>query len=151
MNNSAFSNFDANAKNSFYILVNLNAELHGGRKEMTLSAERENVAVEHIMPKVIKNTEWETTLKAKINSDNNAELVDYHNNHLWKLGNLTLLSKTKNARVHNIPYSEKREKVYLRDDAKITQNLHQWTEWDGETILNRQKILADSALQIWSL
>ena len=146
-----FSNYDANAKNAFYILVYLNAELHGGRKEMTLSVERENVAVEHIMPKIIKNTEWEKTLKKKINSDSDTELIDYHKNNLWKIGNLTILSKTKNARIHNIPFSEKLEKVYLRDDAKITQNLHQWQEWNGENILNRQKILSTTALQIWSL
>jgi len=146
-----FSNFDANAKNSFYILVNLNAELHGGRNEMTLSVERENVAVEHIMPKVIKNTEWEKTLKIKLGSDNPIELVDYHRNHLWKIGNLTLLNKTKNIRVHNIPFSEKLEKVYLNDDAKITQNLHQWQEWNGENIADRQKILSTTALSIWSL
>ncbi|MCV0366389.1 MAG: DUF262 domain-containing HNH endonuclease family protein [Nitrosopumilus sp.] len=146
-----FALFDANTKNAFYILVNLNAELHGGRNEMTLSVERDRVSIEHIMPKVIKGTDWEKSLKETLGSDNPAELVDYHKNNLWKIGNLTLLSRTKNSRVHNIPFLEKLEKVYLKDDAKITQNLHQWHEWNGENIQNRQKILSTTALKIWSL
>lgn len=146
-----FGIFDANTKNAFYILVNLNAEFHGGRNNMTLSVERERVSIEHIMPKVIKKTDWEKTLKRNLGSDNSVELVDYHKNNLWKIGNLTLLGKNKNSSIHNIPFSEKLEKVYLTDDAKITQNLDQWSKWDGETILIRQKMLAITALKIWSL
>lgn len=146
-----FSNFDANSKNALYILTNLNIGLHGGRKEMTLSAEKDIVSIEHIMPKVIFNSDWEIYFKNKKGFQNKTELDDYHKNNLWKIGNLTILNRTKNFKTHNAPFIEKFNEVYKTDDAKIVNHLNNWHEWNDETILQRQQILAETALKIWKL
>jgi len=114
-----FGTFDANPKNALYILTNLNIGLHGGRKEMTLSAEKDNVSIEHIMPKVIFNSEWEIYFKNKKGFQNKTELDDYHKTNLWKIGNLTILNRTKNFKTHNVSFIEKFKEVYKTDDAKI--------------------------------
>ena len=146
-----FSNFDANAKNSLYILTNLNIALHGGKKEMTLSAEKDNVSIEHIMPKVIVGSDWEIILKNKKGFQNKTELEDYHKNNLWKIGNLTMLNRSKNFKVQNISFIEKLEQAYKTDDAKIVNHLNNWHEWNDETISERQRVLAGTALKIWKL
>ena len=143
-----FKTFDANSKNAFYILKNINNELHGGIKESTMSVEKDKASIEHIMPKIITGTEWEKDLKTK--GLNHTEVHDYHNNNLWRIGNLTLLGKIKNSTIKNKSYSEKLAS-YKNDDTKMTQGLHQWPEWNEESILNRQEMFAEHALKIWSL
>jgi uncharacterized protein with ParB-like and HNH nuclease domain len=146
-----FSIFDATAKNALYILTNLNMALHGGRKEMTLSAVKDNVSIEHIMPKVISNSEWEIYLKNKKGFQNTTELEDYHKNNLWKIGNLTILNRSKNFKAHNISFMDKFNQVYKTDDAKIVNHLNNWHEWNDETIDERQTNLAGIAVNIWKL
>lgn len=146
-----FSVFDASSSNALYILVNLNAELHGGRKTMTLSAEKENISIEHIMPKVIKGTEWEKYFKTELGVTNPAELDDYHKNSLWKIGNLTILNKSKNFSQQNGPFKEKLQNAYKNDEAKITKQLENYPNWNADTISNRQKMLAETAKNIWKI
>lgn len=146
-----FTRFDANAKNSFYILKNLNIELHGGVKSMTLSTDKDNVSVEHIMPKIITKSEWEIYLNNKKGFKNKTELDDYHKNNLWKIGNLTMLNRTKNSSAQNNSFMKKCEEIYKNDDAKIVNHLLTWKEWNAEAIFARQQILADVALKIWKI
>ncbi len=146
-----FSHFDATSKNALYILTNLNIGLHGGKKQMTLSAEKENVSIEHIMPKVIAGSDWEIYLKNKKGFKTDTELEDYHKNNLWRIGNLTLLNRSKNFKAQNKSFMEKYEQAYKTDDAKIVSHLNNWHEWNEDTIAERQIMLAGTALKIWNL
>ncbi|KAF6243630.1 hypothetical protein C6988_02490 [Nitrosopumilus sp. b1] len=146
-----FSNFDANQKNAIYILTNLNTSLHGGKKEMTLSAQKDNISIEHIMPKVIKDSEWEIYLKNKKGFTTKLELEDYHKNNLWKIGNLTILNRSKNFKTQNISFIEKCNQAYKTDDAKIVNHICNWPEWNDQSISQRQEMLAEQASKIWNL
>ena len=64
---------------------------------------------------------------------------------------MTLFLNTKsNPAASNLPYSEKLEKIYKKDNAKITTHLDNWHEWNEESIDARQAILANHAKKIWS-
>lgn len=147
-----FSNFEANGNNALYILLKLNNHMHGGVKKMDLGPLRKNDAsVEHIMPKEIKDTEWETYLKEKKGLKKESEIEDYHEQWLWKLGNLTILNRHKNAAGQNISFKKKVDKIYKDSEAKITQNLSSYHEWDDKTIKSRQENFAARALEIWKI
>ncbi|MCH7559908.1 MAG: DUF262 domain-containing protein [Thaumarchaeota archaeon] len=146
-----FSIFDANSRNALYILINLNEEMHGGREHMTLSAVKNIISIEHIMPKTIKDSDWEKYLIEELGLQNADERSDYHLNNLWRIGNLTILNKSKNFRAQNSSFLDKYEMAYKDDNAKITKHLEQWKEWDTNSISARQKILAGTAKLIWTL
>ncbi|MFT3895306.1 MAG: DUF262 domain-containing protein [Anaerolineales bacterium] len=87
----------------------------------------------------------------------------------WKirLGNLTLLEKSINASISNLPYTGKQDgykssqfymtqslaqKIQVGVDTKInraTKDLLQFAEWTSETIQKRQEMLIQLAHQVW--
>jgi hypothetical protein len=148
--NFFFGKFTTNSQNAPYILVKLNEEMSGGPARMTLTASGWHITVEHIMPKKIKGTEWDDYFKDGLGLVNETERNDYHKNNLNKIGNLTLLNTKSNSAASNLPYSEKLEKIYKKDNAKITTHLDNWHEWNEESIDARQVILANHAKKIWS-
>ena len=146
-----FGTFNANTRNALYILINLNEQMHGGRKTMTLSAEKSRISIEHIMPKAIKGTDWDKYFAKKFDLQNPTARANFHSNYLWRIGNLTILNRAKNFRAQNSPFLKKLDMAYRTDNAKITKHLSKWKEWNGDTISERQKILAKTAKKIWSL
>lgn len=144
-----FGIFRATQKNALYILINLNQEMTQ-MKHMTLTAQKENIQIEHIMPKTIKNSSWDTYFQNELKLKNPTERDDYHKNNLWRVGNLTLLNPISNPIVSNDPFSKKLES-YRNDNAKITSFLTSYSEWNETTINNRQQMLAGHAKKIWSL
>ena len=117
-----FSVFKANGKNAFYILKCLNAELCGISTSDATSINKNNTSVEHIMPKTIKQTAWESAISEDISSDSITEIKTHHKDYLWKLGNLTLLRKQRNVILKNKSYIDKL-KAYARDDTKTVDGI----------------------------
>ena len=72
---------------------------------MTLNARKGNTQLEHIMPKIIKNTSWYTDLKKLFNVNDSKEqdelIKKYHHKCLWRIGNLTLLNNKSNPMASN--------------------------------------------------
>lgn len=136
---------DAKAK---YALSEIHYHMHGGR-DTTLRVPI-NAQVEHIMPQTIRKTKWETEIKEKHGFTNDTEMDDYKKAHLNKLGNLTLLNKTKNQKNSNKPFSEKKE-IYRNDDMKMTKDLAERDVWDDDAISLRQDNMVPLALKIWDI
>lgn len=145
-----FSIFRANGKNAFYILKCLNTELCSGSNSAATNINKNNTSLEHIMPKTIKHTVWESVISKDISSDSLTEIAAHHRDCLWKIGNLTLLGKQKNVVSKNESYTKKL-KAYVRDDIKMTNKLKKWKTWNTDSILSRQEELTCLALKIWSL
>lgn len=101
-----------------------------------------DVHIEHIMPQTITDSEWP-------NVGDTAEQKEEHKKHLWRLGNLCLLSSKLNQSISKKCFSYKKENAYK--DSKIEPNneLIQYDDWDYETIEKRQEHLSDLALKIW--
>ncbi len=131
-------------KISTYVLKKLNEALS------TESISNERMYVEHILPKIIRGTEWEDQLQGKTDIDDLDSYVEkYHS----RLGNMTLMRKlTGNDKKKS--YAEKLSLFYKDSPIKITNMLldPKWnSDWNSEQIINRQKYFAELAKDIWKI
>ena len=102
-----------------------------------------DVHIEHIMPQTITESEWP-------NIGDTPEEKEEHKKHLWRLGNLCLLSSKLNQSISKKCFAFKKENAYK--DSKIEPNnkLLQYDDWNYDTIDSRQEDLSDLALEIWA-
>ena len=102
-------------------------------KNLEINLDSSEVHIEHIMP--VNPQNWD------IDSD-------LHEEYLWRLGNLMLLSGPLNISISNGPFDSKKESYRL---SKIEPNnlVAKCDTWDKEQIIARQKLLADYAVKIW--
>ena len=114
-----------------YILRKIHNYLENGKNEINVN--NMEVHIEHIMP--VNNNKW--------NVD-----IEFHDEYLWRLGNLALLSDKLNGSASNDSFDAK--KPYYRE-SKIEPNkqLAKNSKWGKEEIEARQKQLAGYALEIW--
>lgn len=114
-----------------YILLAIH-ETHDKNHEINRNFN--NVNIEHIMPKTLTPA-WKTD-KA------------IHEKYLWRLGNMALLDETLNKKISNQPFEEKKKRYH---ESQIFPNteLTKYAKWTAKEIEDRQKYLADLALQIW--
>jgi len=71
-------------------------------------------------------------------------------NFLWRLGNLTLLESGKNQDAGNHPFAEKRA-IYEASDFKLTRKCAEYVEWTPGAIRQRQREMAEAAVEIWKI
>ena len=99
-----------------------------------INIDNSEVHIEHIMPEDPSN--WEVP-------------DDVHETYLWRLGNLALLSGTMNISISNKTFDEKKER-YLDSKIEPNKEIASYTQWTADEIEERQKKLAEYAMQIWS-
>jgi hypothetical protein len=123
--------------------------------------------LEHILPQTPLNGNIPSTFKNK----------DEYNSYVYRLGNVTLLESNINQAVHNFNdlvnsnWFESKQKEYtnssvlttnlLDDNFKIGQNTahnkvrnqinYVFVKWDKDSILSRQEILLELALDTWRI
>lgn len=102
-------------------------------KNLEINLNSSEVHIEHIMP--VNPQLW--------NVD-----PDIHEEYLWRLGNLMLLSGPLNISISNLPFDSKKESYKL---SKIEPNnlVAKCDIWDKDQIIERQRLLADYAVKIW--
>lgn len=113
-----------------YILSKIHRYLDNG---MELSMDTSEVHIEHIMP--VEPAQWNVT-------------DEIHETYLWRLGNLMLLSGKYNKEASNRPFASKKEK-YKNSKIEPNKDVCKYTEWKPEQIEDRQKKLAEYAIEIW--
>lgn len=106
-----------------------------GYKETTDLTE---YTIEHIMPQKLSE-QWKKDLGP------NYELT--HINYLNILGNITLTKY--NSYMKNDPFPVKKEKGYIPSNLRLNAYLCKFDHWNEETILERNDVLADRAVEIW--
>ena len=118
-----------------------------GNTEEKFIGDSEDVHLEHIIPQTIitkKSKEelgnWEKYL------GNNAR--ERHTNYVGKIGNMTLLSGTKNIIASNNPFEAKRG-IYKESDIKLTKKLVHLQDFKFEDVIKRSKKLAKLSVKIW--
>jgi len=116
-----------------YILISIENKISGNTYDINDSS----ISIEHILPEN-PNEEWKSSFK-------NGDIGDY----IYRLGNLTLLNSSDNRRIGNKSFEKKLE-VYKESRFVITNTIN-CSEWNNESILNRQKQLAEIARDIWRL
>lgn len=104
-------------------------EVMAGKKQASL--DWDNLTLEHIL----------------------AEGLDWtgREEYLERIGNLTLLSFKMNDEAANKPFKIKKKKIYEKEKRiKITKDLTKFTDFTKDTIISRQKNLAETAVRVWS-
>ena len=124
--------------------------MNGGREKATLIIANKS-QIEHIMPKKIMGSAWETEIKAKQGFTTEVEIDEYKKMHLDKLGNLTLLNNIKNVKNSNKSFEDKKNTFVDSQEIKMTQDLVEYPVWDDESILTRQESFIVHAQIIWNL
>lgn len=98
--------------------------------------------VEHIMPKkpskaLNRLTEWEHVRSS-------ADYKEY----VYRLGNIMILESNINQMVANHPFSEKKTK-FLNSGLYYPKIVSKEKEWNFNTIVTRQEIMAEKAIEVW--
>lgn len=108
-----------------------------GDEELIPNQSKEIVTLEHIFPKN-PHRDW-------MQEDD----VDALMANVTRLGNLTLLSCSKNKNLKSIPFSE-RINVYQASQFLLTKQIAEtYSRWTLESLENRQEFLAKLALETW--
>lgn len=129
-----------NSELARYILSILNDHVMG-KEEIGVYQNVYKVNLEHIMPKKL-DKEWEHYVK---------KAGIKHKDFLNRIGNLTLLSKNKNVKASNKSFEEKCDIIYSNSELPITYKLLEYKEWNEDSIKNRQKYLAEKAIEVWKI
>ncbi len=101
---------------------------------LELNIDSSEVHIEHIMPQKV-SSQWNVS-------------SDIHDEYLWRLGNICLLSGKINIKISNKPFDEKK---YRYKESKIEPNpqIAEFEKWGAEEIEARQNDLAKIAVKIW--
>lgn len=138
---SNFSNKIINTKSNQriakYILIKINADI--SEEHTVLKIDDSNLTLEHILPEN-PNDEW----KKVFSKD---EILDS----VYRIGNFTLLSSSKNRKIGNEEY-EKKKNTYRCSEILMTKNIEKYyPTWNVESIQKRQEEMAKKAVNIWNL
>lgn len=121
-----------------YLLIALEKTLRGEEEpELVPNGDEAEVNLEHILPLNPRGSDWMT-----FGEEEERRL------HVYRIGNLALLSKEPNGRIGNRSYSVKRP-VLARSHLLLTKGAGQETDWTPETITRRQERLAELAIKTW--
>lgn len=94
------------------------------------------MTIEHILPENAADEWSEFATEAE------------HEEYVSRLGNLTLLEPKKNRELGRASFSEKKA-VYQESGYVMTQKVSECQEWTPNTIIRRQKDLANAAKTVW--
>ena len=119
-------------KKARYFLYRIEKYLSGDQ-----SVSFDHSSLEHILPKSLSG-KW---LKDFENEERLDDLID-------RIGNMTLLSRESNTSIGNKEFQEKR-RYFQESSFKITNQCMEYNKWDAESIMQRQKWLAQQAKMIW--
>ncbi len=99
-----------------------------------------NWTIEHILPKKAHNTEasWRNAFGDSLEQ------------HIPRIGNLTLLSSKHNQSVSRKAFSEKKV-VFEASGIKLSQFVAEHEDWNPDTVSEHQRKLAQIAAQIWRI
>ena len=123
-------------KKARYLLYRMEKHLN---KDKNGHIEFDLVTLEHILP-VNPTEDW---IREMEHSDQAEEWAE-------RIGNFTLISQKKNKEIGRQNFKEKKE-FFAKSDFAITKKCAEYDRWNEESILSRQKWLAEQAKDLWRL
>ncbi|MYL39217.1 DUF262 domain-containing protein [Halobacillus litoralis] len=140
----SFRNNEGRAK---YVLEQLEYNLINDQGEYELTSGID-LHLEHIIPQKITTKkskkdfgDWEGYLGGNSSGE--------HREYVNRIGNLTLLARSLNISASNNPFQSK-VKEYKKSNIALTQEVSKFDDFKFEDVINRSKILANSALELWN-
>ncbi len=137
---TAFENLGATRYIARYYLIEFEKkqrELSGEKIELVPSYSTDEVNLEHILP-ITPGKEWPDT-------DTEVSRAYYN-----RLGNLTIINSKENSKLGNQSFSKKKI-VYKSSAFQLTKSICKYTDWDIDSIKDRQKDMAKLAPKIWPI
>lgn len=125
-----------------YILLRLDAAISEGKASYNFP----NITVEHVLPQnPSSNSEWMNSFPSQ----------EVHDKYVHRIGNLVLLSSSKNAKAQNYEFTQKKQEYFttkggICNFALTTQVLIE-KEWTPQVIDKRQKHLIEKLKEVWRL
>lgn len=113
-----------------YVLRRIHSYLD---KNNEININNTEVHIEHIMP--VNNSKWKVD-------------EQIHEEYLWRLGNLALLSEKLNVAISNDVFDKKKDK-YKKSKIEPNQEIAKEKVWGKAQIEKRQQMLTEVALKIW--
>lgn len=130
-------NTKGNQKIAKYILIKINSEIDNDG--VSLKIDDANLTLEHILPET-PNEEWKKIFT-------NEEIDE----NVYRIGNFTLLSSTKNRKIGNESY-DKKKNIYKISNIAMTKNIEKfYPQWNMDSINKRQEEMFKKAKDIWKL
>lgn len=108
-----------------------------GRQSRLKKIDYADATLEHIMPR--ETSQWKLSKSE----------LEMHSDSLGKIGNLTLLTGSKNASISNKPFSKKKT-AYGGEHLAINKFVVECDRWTSVEIADRQRELSEIAIKIWS-
>ena len=123
------------------IFIRLNREHFDNSAEIVPNLQK--ITVEHILPQNMSNPYWQNRFSQ-----------DQHEEWLHKLGNLTLIGRSRNSAARNYGFDIKKEeygKLGEQSPFLITRKLCEIPEWDMEALSKRHEELKKELKKLWSV
>ena len=99
------------------------------------------ITIEHVLPQKMSNSYWLDRFTEKD-----------HEEWLHKLGNLTLISGSKNSEAQNSDFDKKKsiyEKLNCKSSFDITRDLCKTEDWNLQALIERHEILKRKLIKLW--
>jgi len=144
---SAYS-FQGNAERAKYVLEEIEYFITKNTGEYSISGS-DDVHLEHIIPQTID------TRKAKKEQGDwvsylGSNALEKHGDHVYLIGNLTLLADELNIKASNNPFRAKK-KEYRKSNITLTKNVaDNYKSFKFKQVTKRSVDLAKSAVAIWT-
>lgn len=120
-----------------YLLRTLELQLRGEPEpELVVNDDVERVNLEHILPKGARPADW-----PRFTDDDRRAYTD-------RIGNMCLLQKGPNGRIGNKKWTIKRP-ILAGSRLELTKQASAAAEWTTASIDERQRVLANLAVQAW--
>ncbi len=120
----------------YYLMTLEKAKRGEENPELIPNADTSAVNLEHVIPK---------TPHQKWNIDQ-----DTHRAYVKRLGNLAIMSTKLNSEIGNSSFDTKK-KYYSQSNFELTKSIGNHDTWTPESISERQKELAELAVQTWKI
>lgn len=120
------------------ILLRLDLEQ---QDESVLKTYTGRITIEHILPQKLTNDYW----KARFSNEDHAVW-------LHKLGNLTLISGSKNSEAQNSDFDKKKgvyEKLNNKSSFDLTKDICKAHEWDLSALKERHEMMKNALIDLW--
>lgn len=122
------------------VLLRIEMEMQDDSVEKTFNGP---ITVEHVLPQTMKDPFWGERFS-----------VEEHQEWVHKLGNLTLLSGSKNSSAQNSDFGKKKA-VYNERNKKVsfdlTKEVCSKSNWSPTIVRNRHDYLVEQAAKLWKI
>ncbi len=128
---AAYENIYLERTEAIWLMTTLANDRQSKTKEVGMN----KANLEHIFPQNPSLSEWP-----------NAAALE---NHVWHIGNLTILGERLNRNAQNKGFKQKSTNFYGKSEIEMTKDILSFTNWSHENLINRARLLVLQISKLW--